>query len=431
MTQHAGRPRCWLFLVVAVFSTSLGHRDVGAQAVWPFGVQDSIRSTHLGETMRFRVVLPDEYSDAGSATRRFPLVILWGTADEQRPGVFSGIVTSLRVAGGGSGPALPPIIIVRVGTLGRLYDYPPAKGAAAKNYPTAGGADAYAAFLVQELLPTLRERYRTMPYTVIAGHSSSGQFAVRMYALFPDVFQAAVGVSPALWWNDEESSREYAKAILQRRQRGRLYVTSGGYDPGGIRVATDRFAAAVAAGGKLPTAFTYRKLPEESHFTTPMPGTIEGLRWVFEPMSLARDDIHSVRALPTTSPADLMRAYDRVKQRYATGAREFGLPPDLPSFYVRWEAFIGLGPDRVEPVYPFARRLCQDDVAAHPTNPEAHECLSRALLGLADTVAARASLVSGLEAARSTGNTSAVTRIQRRIAALDSARAPDARRGGV
>ena len=428
MTLHAIRPRPWQVFVVAVWAVTLGVRDVGAQAAWPFGFQDSIRSTRLAETMKFRVVLPDEYSDPGSVGRRFPIVILWGTPDEQRPGLFSGVVTALRSAGGGSGPAVPGLIIVRVapGPNSR-YDYPPAKGAAAKNYPTAGGADGYAEFLVQELLPLLRERYRTMPYTVIAGHSSAGQFAIRAFALFPDVFQAAVGVSPALWWNDEESSREYSAAILNRHQAGRLYVTSGGYDPGGIRVATEHFVGAITAGGKLPTAFAYRKLPEDSHFTTPMPGTIDGLRWVFEPMSLARDDIHAARALPTTSPADLMHAYDTVKQRYALGARELGFPPDLPGYYLRWEAFIGLGPDRIEPVFPFARRLCEDDVTAHPTSPDAHECLSRALLGLADTVAARASLVTGLEMAKSAGDASAVNRIQRRLSAIDSARTPRTR----
>ncbi|MCB0615433.1 MAG: esterase family protein [Phaeodactylibacter sp.] len=100
---------------------------------------------------------------------------------------------------------IPPIIVVAVhANENRMQEY----GTAGRpDYKKRGSkAQDYADFLLQELLPVLRQRYRiaaTAAQTVIAGFSLGGLSAFDLAWNHPDAFGKVGVFSGSLWWRSK------------------------------------------------------------------------------------------------------------------------------------------------------------------------------------------------------------------------------------
>ena len=242
---------------------------------------EQIKSAKLGARRTIYVATPDGY---GKSAERYPVLVLLDAND--RPQFNLALANANFLASRG---AIPPLIIVGVPNgPDRTHDLTPAPtGKTADRFHTAGGSSAFADFIVDEILPTVRARYRTMPTTILAGHSFGGLFAVEVAARRPGAFTGIIAMSPSLWWNDSSVVAEYADAITRGTVRQRLFTTSGGLEEA-IDVTTQRFVRLVEAS-KVPTlAFAYRHYADDTHGLTPAPSLADGLRFMFEPISLTR-----------------------------------------------------------------------------------------------------------------------------------------------
>jgi hypothetical protein len=67
-----------------------------------------------------------------------------------------------------------------------------------------GGADAFLAFILDELIPEVRRRAPEGSETrrILFGHSLGGLFTAHALLTRPDAFEAFAASSPSLWWND-------------------------------------------------------------------------------------------------------------------------------------------------------------------------------------------------------------------------------------
>jgi len=66
-----------------------------------------------------------------------------------------------------------------------------------------GGADAFLAFLLEELLPALAARHAIDPRRVsLAGHSLGGLFALHALLQRPAAFRSVAAISPSIWVNE-------------------------------------------------------------------------------------------------------------------------------------------------------------------------------------------------------------------------------------
>ena len=169
----------------------------------------SFKSTKLDEQRSIYVATPANY--AGS-TARYPVLLLLDAND--RPQFTAAVANIAFLTSRG---AVPGLIIVGIPNgKDRTHDMtPPATGAAATNFKTAGGADGWASFLIDEVLPLVRSKYRTQPTTILAGHSFGGLFALHVAATRPGAFTGIVAMSPSLWWNDSTVVASYAGAIAK------------------------------------------------------------------------------------------------------------------------------------------------------------------------------------------------------------------------
>ena len=377
---------------------------------------DSIDSQRLGRTRRFSVSLPVGYEDPEAASNRYPLFVVLNV----NPGPLSALILSEREQARLGVWALPQLITVNVPADNTRDLYPPLIGDAARVRPTAGGADAFGDFLVSELIPLLKTRYRTLPYVIIGGQSAGGQFAIRAFSMYPETFQAAIVPSPALQWNDNGVIDRYAETIAQRKVPGRLYVAAGGYDPAPLAVAELRFATRLQSVKAKSTTFEFRRFPEDGHSSIEIPGYIDGLRWMFTPVSLARNPLTSL-ARDVGDSASAPQAYERLKRQYAEGAQIFGMAEGLPEEFLRTLSSLQ-GPFREPNV--LERRLCEDDIAWHPNNAYAYTCLGQVLLRRADTSGARNAYAEALATARKAGWPSTIATIERRLRTIDSVWSP-------
>ena len=96
-----------------------------------------------------------------------------------------------------------------------------------------GEADKFYAFLRDELIPGIEDRFAVSSTDrALVGHSLGGLFA--LHALFRDdrLFQRFVALSPALWWGDGVLfEQEAAFARTTNQLAGRLFVSIGGLEP--------------------------------------------------------------------------------------------------------------------------------------------------------------------------------------------------------
>lgn len=251
-----------------------------ARAVTPDGTF-MVASRALGGERRVNVALPKGY--AGS-TRRLPILYLLdgGVKDEDFPKI-SDFVSALIAAG-----KLAPMIVVGIEGVDRKHDltHPATFPADVKLLPQAGGAAAYRRFLVDELQPWVKARYRTNGQTGLIGESLAGLFVVETLLREPQAFDAYLAASPSLWWDDQSLSRQAAVLLKAGRFKDRRLYLSIGDEGATMQAGVDRVVAALKAAPPEGLTWRYDPMPGEHHSTIYDPSAKAGLPWLFPPRSV-------------------------------------------------------------------------------------------------------------------------------------------------
>jgi predicted alpha/beta superfamily hydrolase len=119
--------------------------------------------------------------------------------------------------------------------------------------PQVDGSEAFRKFIRDELMPQIRERYRTTNETAIVGESLAGLFVVESFLLEADLFDTYIAIDPSLWWKGHKLVNEAGQLLRARpRLKKTLYFASS--DEKGIVDDTQRFAEVL--GRMLQSACT-------------------------------------------------------------------------------------------------------------------------------------------------------------------------------
>jgi predicted alpha/beta superfamily hydrolase len=351
----------------------------------PVAAQDStitlwtrevLNSKRLNEQRTIYVATPEGYR---TGTNRYPVLVILDADD--RPQFNLAIANVAFLASRG---AIPSLIVVGI-TNGkdRTHDMTPVTGAAhAKDFPTAGGAAAFADFIVDEVLPLVRSKYRTMPTTLMAGHSFGGLVALEVAARKPSAFSGVIAMSPSLWWNDSSGVVAYSDAIAKASKGERLFVTSGGLEPA-IDRTTQYFSRRLDSLKPALVAFGHQRYPEHSHGMTPAPSLVDGLRFVFDPISVAKLPVEMLG--PGTDSAVAVNAFIESKRRYAAGARSIGFDERLPEAETNK---LGYGALQMLRNPALAVWVFRQNVELYPESANVYDSLGDGLVAMGDTTAA-------------------------------------------
>lgn len=179
------------------------------------------RSRFLRNTRDLIVYLPPGYDD--QPWQRFPVLYLHDGQNLFDPATaFAGVPWNVKETADHlmRTDAVQPLIIVGIYNAGksRVHEYTPTK------VPKLGGgrADRYAKFLVQEVVPFVREQYRTLTERSsagIGGSSLGGLVSLYIGLSQPQTFGKIAALSPSIWWNRREILRFAAAAPGQPRPR--------------------------------------------------------------------------------------------------------------------------------------------------------------------------------------------------------------------
>jgi predicted alpha/beta superfamily hydrolase len=265
-------------LAAGFLLTFAGH--VRAQnAATPPWTEFVVQSSTIGKRT-IRVATPAEYA---RGSERYPVLVMLDA--EGQPMLRPVIAQAAYLAANGDG--VPPLIVVGiVNGPDRIHDMtPPPTGSSVAAFKTAGGASAFADFVLGDVLPTVRARYRTLPTAVLAGQSAGGLFALDVAASRPGSFHGIVAMDPAIWFNDGAPARLYADAIARSPSGTRVFAGYGGLESD-IDAATTEFAQRLKAAKSSTVGFASRPYEDDSHALVPLSALPDGLRFVFAPISL-------------------------------------------------------------------------------------------------------------------------------------------------
>lgn len=376
-------------LIAILFLAPAVHAQDTTLASWS---REVVTSATLNEQRNLIIATPPGYQ---GNRERYPVLILLDADDREQFGLAVANVRFLA-----SRQAIPPLIVVGVmNGKDRTRDMtPPATGSAAKNFPTAGGASGLADFLVDEALPFVRSKYRTLPTTVLAGHSFGGLFALHVASTRPGTFVGIIAISPSLWWNDSTGVASYGSVIARTTTPQRLFVTSGGLEPE-IDRTTQRFVARVDSIKSKSLALSYRRYPDDTHGLTPAPSLVDGLRFVFEPVSINK--LPTARLGPSSDSTTIAKAIVETERAYAEGARSLGLPEMLPEAVLNQLGYaVLLGLRKADWAIPVFKR----NVALYPESANVYDSLGDAYVAKGDTAAAKVEFRRAVDLATRTGH---------------------------
>ena len=192
---------------------------------------------------------------------------------------------------------IPPMIIIAIESLDRSRDLTPSNagenvygGTGGAGIPQSGGAPAFLQFLEEELVPFVESNFRTHPYRLLEGHSFGGLFGT--YALMekPELFDAFIIQSPALWWNKEEMT-EKAKDFFNSNSNldKSIYFGIGGGDGWGMRQELKRFVEVIKQNTLEKLHWKHEEVGHEGHDDARLLLNYYGLKFVFSDLKASKD----------------------------------------------------------------------------------------------------------------------------------------------
>ena len=236
----------------------------------------TLDSKELGEKRRVNVYVPAGYADKPDA--RFPvLYVLDGGMAED----FLHIAGLAQVCVGNG--TMRPFLLVGIENTKRRRDMTGQTENTddKKIADQVGGSAAFRTFIRDELMPQVRERYRTTKETAVIGESLAGLFVVETFFLEPEMFDTYIAVDPSLWWNDRwlvKGAREKLRGLPKLEKA--LYLASS--DEKGIAEPTKLLADVLTENAPPGLRWRHEKMPEETHSTIYHPAALRAFRAEFK-----------------------------------------------------------------------------------------------------------------------------------------------------
>jgi predicted alpha/beta superfamily hydrolase len=275
--------RFWLHLLLLV---------IGALSYWPAYAQEkpaalcigqtfTLPSKVLGETRRINVYAPPGYTE--SATMQLPVLYMpdGGMAED-----FLHVAGLVQVLVGNG--TMRPFLLVGIENTQRRRDLtgPTTNEEDKKIAPHVGGSAAFRKFIRTELMPAVRQRYRTTPETAIVGESLAGLFIVETLLQEPDLFDTYLAFDPSLWWNNGTLLAQSNKIIRAYAGPVKTLYLAASSQPD-IAEETKQLAATLQAVNKPNITWHYTPLTAETHATIYHPAALQAFRTVFKPQQTA------------------------------------------------------------------------------------------------------------------------------------------------
>lgn len=183
---------------------------------------------------------------------------------------------------------IPPMIVVGIINVDRVKDLTPTKslinfdGKVDSNYKASGGNEQFLNFIQQELMPYVKNNYKTSDYKVLAGHSFGGLAVIHCLLTRPDMFDAYIAISPSLWFGNKYVLRLAEQKITKLSINSKKLFYSVGNEEDSFRNDILSFNKLVKQTSLKTFEHEYKYYPSEDHMTEPIPAYYDALKFVFK-----------------------------------------------------------------------------------------------------------------------------------------------------
>ncbi|WOC26247.1 esterase [Pseudoalteromonas sp. N1230-9] len=252
----------------------------------------SFKSTILNEQRTVVVQLPKSY--LAHPNKKYPVIYRLDGADNVP--LINAVLERLQ-----QNDQAPEAIIVAIESTNRLRDfYPTVNKEPQGPVGEGGGAAKFLAFVEQELMPLVNKQYRTHDYRVIAGASAAGVFALYAMQANPELFQAHIAYSPAVWWNYGAPVNSLKTFITKANSINSYVYMNIGEEAGIMRERYDDMQQTMQNSKVQNLRFKSDAFAGVSHNLTSAAGAFNAYHGLFlskhMPLSALGDDVSSIDA---------------------------------------------------------------------------------------------------------------------------------------
>jgi len=281
---------CSLFTFYS--SSTLAEPDLKQQTISYTQQTHTIKSAVLNEERIVVVQLPKSYQ--ANPNKVYPVIYRLDGAGNIP--LISAVMERLQ-----NDNRAPEVIIVAIENTNRLRDlYPTVNKEPQGPVGEGGGAAKFLAFIEQELMPLINKSYRTHNYNVIAGASAAGVFALYTMQANPELFQAHIAYSPAVWWNYGASVKATKSFINKSKDLNNYIYINIGEEAGIMRERYNELQQALQSNNLQNLRFFSDAFDGVSHNLTSAAGSFNAYHNLFlpkqMPISDLTDDVTSIDA---------------------------------------------------------------------------------------------------------------------------------------
>ncbi|MFT2093051.1 alpha/beta hydrolase [Paraglaciecola sp. 2405UD69-4] len=237
---------------------------------------DALKFSHelsskiLNENVRVTVKLPASYQ--ANQHKSYP--VFYMLDDGFNTDLVDSMIKRLHISNGAN-----EHIVVGVNTTNRLRDFAPTINLDPRGpVGEGGGADRFLDYMESELMPYIDKNYQSSQYKVIAGHSIAGLFVVHGFHSRPDLFQAHLAFSPAVWWGARETVSAAQQYIIKGASVGSFLYMNIGAEGGEMRQVYDAFTQTILRNRSSDLILKLDVFANESHDFTLAAGLYNSLK---------------------------------------------------------------------------------------------------------------------------------------------------------
>ena len=279
---------CSLFIFYS--NNTFAEPDLKQQTISYTQQTHTIKSAVLNEERTVVVQLPKSYQ--ANPNKVYPVIYRLDGAGNIP--LISAVMERLQ-----NDNRAPEVIIVAIENTNRLRDlYSTVNKEPQGPVGEGGGAAKFLAFIEQELMPFINKRYRTHNFNVIAGGSAAGVFALYTMQVNPELFQAHIAYSPAVWWNYGAPVKATKSFINKSKDLNNYVYINIGEEAGLMRERYNDLQQALQSNNLPNLRFFSDAFENVSHNLTSAAGAFNAYHNLFlpkqMPMSALSDDIESI-----------------------------------------------------------------------------------------------------------------------------------------
>lgn len=283
-----------LILVALVLSNKAFTQNSDSLIV--IGQRHTIHSAILKENRTYSVYLPESYQRNPGKSYIVAYVL-----DGERIKFLevAGIAQSMHSAMNLK-LQIPELILVSIENIDRTRDFTPTNST---NYldrddiaafKTSGKATNFMQFIEKELMPEINKNYRTVPQSMIIGHSAGGLFGMHCLLENPDLFSYYLLIDPAWFW-DRNYIGQRGKEILAKKKdlKARIFIAlANNLQDDKRHYEWGQEFYQLLKENKSPELYADLKyFDDEKHLTVTVPATYYGLRSIFRPFEIDLNEV--------------------------------------------------------------------------------------------------------------------------------------------